>query len=179
MTRVCFLLAALVLAAAPASAQDRSESDRARMELALEGGLALGNESYFLGVADLRLYAPEGFGAVLRTGFGGAPFAFLTFFVEPGVAYRVDLFAEEDVGVQLAFAGGATLGRAETQEWRTLYGAWGGVHVDLWYRNFFVGLGAVGRYARAETDYRSMWEESAVELWSVTPMIRIGGDWGL
>lgn len=205
MTRTChqFLvlvaatLVAIAASASPALAQDRTTRGRARMELSFDHGFALGVTSVrensdttwttlgVAGTADLRLYAPSGFGAVVRTGYEGV-FSSGLFSLDIGAAYRGDLLSGTHGGIQLVATAGASvsygtlIGVASYQGWFpglvssepvALGGVWGSVHVDFWHRNSFFGLGLTARAQWADG-----YDDSLVSL---VPTIRVGGDWGL
>lgn len=172
------LLVLLCATASVASAQDRSRSHRARMELALDHGLGASTEGMYGELsADLRIFAPEGVGAVLRTGvatrgFSNAPA------VDLGIAYRLDLFALDHVGLQLDGVIGPSVAYGPFDDGNVAaYGGWAMIHLDFWYRNMVVGLG-VSAHAMLSERYGSPQGRDSAIL-TITPTIRIGGDWGL
>lgn len=141
---VLVALACSLTATAPiASAQDRSRSGRSRMELAFDHGYGASSEGGYAEIAaDLRIYAPFGLGAVLRTGIASNLFS-NALAADLGVAYRLDLVAEEHVGLQLAGAIGPSIAYDPFDQGNvTAFGGWAMVHLDFWHRNVFVGLGA-------------------------------------
>ena len=189
------LLAAIVISAAPAFGQDRTTSGRARMELSFDHGMAIGVTSVraartasgqpggdwttfgLAASADLRLYAPSGIGAVVRTGYEGI-FSTGLFVVDVGVAYRGDLVGGTHGGLQLVGSVGPSVGHGnlvgsylEGTPSTALAGLWGSVHLDVWHRNSFVGIGVTAR-----TQWAHGYDDALVSL---VPTIRVGGDWGL
>jgi hypothetical protein len=180
------LVVSLVLASAAlassAHAQDRSRSGRSRMELAFDHGYGVSSEGEYAELAvDARLYAPFGLGLVVRTGLATQLFSNAVA-LDLGLAYRVDLVAGDHAGLQLALAAGGSAARGPFDGgdvWAL--GVVGMLHLDFWYRNFFVGIGASSH---------ALWPIRAGEdqlegtprtdpLWTLTPTIRIGGEWGL
>lgn len=161
-----------------ASAQDRSRSGRARLELALDHGYGGSSEGGYGEIAaDLRLSAPNGIGAVLRTGLATQLFS-NALGVDLGVAYRVDLAASDHVGVQLGGALGPSLSYGPFDGgWVVAYGGWAMLHLDLWFRNFLVGVG-VSAHAMASARHGQEGGRAAPIL-TLAPLVRIGGDWGL
>lgn len=175
------VVASLALASV-AHAQDRTRTGRARMELAFDHGYGLGSEGEYAELAvDARLYAPFGLGVALRTGLATQLFS-NALAIDLGPAYRLDLVAGEHAGLQLALAAGPSVARGPFDGgdvWA--FGLFGMLHLDFWYRNFFVGLGASAH---------GLWPTRAGEdqlegtprtdpIWTFTPTIRIGGEWGL
>lgn len=174
-------LAALPLAE-PAHAQDRTRTGRSRVELAFDHGYGFGTEGDFAELSvDARLYAPFGLGVALRAGVASRLFSNAVG-VDLGLAYRLDLSAGEHAGLQLALTLGPSVARGPFdggQVWA--FGGWAMVHLDFWYRNFFVGVGASGH---------AMWADRMGEnglegaprtdaLMTLTPTIRVGGEFGL
>jgi hypothetical protein len=181
MRRVAFILFALTTLTATAEAQDRSTSRRARMELAFDHGIGFSTSGEYLEVAaDLRLWLPENVGFVLRGGAGLRPFGMFAG-VQLGVAYRLDLVREEHVGLQWVTAVGGTLGTADVDHLqRGAFGGWAMTHLDFWHRNAFVGLGVVAHALALDGgNIVGPHQPTTNELLAVTPMIRIGGEWGL
>ncbi len=172
------LVFVLVSSAALASAQDRSRSHRARMELVLDLGLGASTEGmYGEASGDLRLFSPDGVGAVLRTGvatrgFSNAPA------VELGVAYRFDLLAAEHLGLQLTGVIGPSVAYGPFDDGNVAaYGGWAMLHLDFWYRNVVVGVGVTGHAMLGERHEQT--EGRASPILSIAPTLRIGGEWGL
>lgn len=169
---------ALLLQTLPAHAQDRSRSGRARLELSFDHGAGGSTEGpYGELAADLRLHAPEGFGAVLRTGIASNLLSY-AFAIDLGVAQRFDLVAFDHVGLQLSVAGGASIEEGPFDRGRVgAFGGWGMLHADLWYRNFFVGVGAVGHVLATDSHQSETGRQEPVV--SLAGVLRLGGDWGL
>ncbi len=175
--RIALALCVLLLASS-ASAQDRSRSERARLELAFEVGYGGSSEGGFgeLG-GDLRLWAPNGAGVVLRTGLATTGFS-NAFGVDLGAAYRLDLLSEEHLGLQLAGAIGPSVAYGPFDEgYVAAYGGFAMIHLDFWYRNVLVGVG-VSAHAMAPERHMQL-EGRDDPILTLTPLIRIGGDWGL
>lgn len=175
------VLAALALVA-PASAQDRSATGRSRLELAFDHGYGASTEGDYAEVSvDARLYAPFGLGAVVRTGAATQLFS-NALAMDLGVAYRLDLAAGEHAGLQLALALGPALARGPFdggEVWA--FGGWAMLHLDFWYRNFFVGLGVSGHAVWASRDGEENLEgpPRTGAVMTLTPTLRVGGEWGL
>ena len=179
-------LAALALSLLPdlahAQARTRATTGRARMELAFDHGYGLGTEGDYLELGvDLRVYAPEGIGAVVRGGVALAPIS-IAYVVEAGLAYRLDLLSSEAFGVQLGLAAGPSFayGPFDRGEVPAL-GGWAMLGLDLWHRNFFFGIGVTGHALGVLSDGGGDNHAPPREgpLLTVTPTLRVGGDWGL
>src|SRR5689334_6559640 len=100
------LVLSVLAASASAQAQSRSTTDRARMEVALDHGYGGGSEGGFVELAiDLRLFAPEGMGFVLRTGAASNGLS-NAIAADVGGAWRFDLVRGTRGGLQLSFAAG-------------------------------------------------------------------------
>ena len=171
---------------AAAQARDRSTSGRSRLELSFDHGYGFATEGQYVELAaDLRLYAPFGLGAVLRTGAAvQGPSNALA--LDVGVAGRFDLLSYEHFGLQLGGALGPSLAAGPFDGGNVLaFGGWALVNLDFWFRNFFVGLGVSG-HALVSERYGQEAEPGSIDppgrtdpILSLTPLIRIGGDWGL
>ncbi|MBX3273424.1 MAG: hypothetical protein KF729_24385 [Sandaracinaceae bacterium] len=184
-TRIAALAALslfLVPELAHAQLRTRATTGRARMELAFDHGYGLGTEGDYLELGvDLRVHAAEGIGAVVRGGLALAPFS-IAYVVEAGLAYRLDLFSSEAFGVQLAVAAGPSFayGPFDRGEVPAL-GGWAMLGLDLWHRNFLFGIGVAGHALGVLSDgggdnYAAPREGP---LLTITPTLRVGGDWGL
>jgi len=168
-----------------AEVQDRSRSDRARLELSFDHGGGWSSEDAYGELAlDLRIHAPMGLGVVLRAGLATQIFSNAGG-LDLGAAYRVDLLAEEHVGVQLALAIGASVAYGPFDGGSVVAaGGFAMLHLDVWYRSVFVGLG-VSSHALLSSRHgqaASRWGDDAGRadpILTVTPMLRIGGEWGL
>jgi len=180
------LLAALAILTSTAGAQDRTTSRRARLELSFDHGYGFSTEGSFIELAaDLRLLSPDGIGVALRTGSAvqGLSNAHV---IELGIAGRLNLFSLPHVGLQLGGAIGPSLacGPFDGGDVRA-YGGWASLHLDLWHRNLFVGVGVSG-HALLSDRHATQIDPLSIEaprgdapILSLTPLIRLGGDWGL
>lgn len=173
------LLAALSLAltlsvASTAAAQVRTATGRSRMELTFDHGIGFGTEGmFFEGAMDLRVYAPLGLGAVLRVG-AATQLMSGGFAAEVGAAYRLDLFTMERAGIQLGVALGPSVAYGPFDRGNApAIGGWGMLHVDVWHRNIFVGIGLTGHALASEGAQRTN------PVLTITPTLRVGGEWGL
>ena len=169
---------ALLLQTAHAHAEDRSRSGRARLELSFDHGVGGSTEgAYGELAADLRLHAPEGFGAVLRSGLASNVLSY-AFAIDLGVAQRFDLVAFDHVGLQLSVAGGASIGEGPFDRGRDGAAAAEGFPLaHLGARPIYLGVGAVG-HALA-TDRHQAEARRQEPVVSLAGLLRIGGDWGL
>ena len=167
-------LALTLSVASVAGAEVRTATGRSRMELTFDHGLGFGTEGMFFELAtDLRVYAPYGLGAVLRLG-GAAQLMSIGWAAEVGVAYRVDLFTMERAGIQLGIALGPSVAYGPFDRGSVpAIGGWGMLHLDVWHRNIFVGIGVTGHALAPEGEQRTN------PILTVTPTLRVGGEWGL
>jgi hypothetical protein len=163
----------VIVFALPASAQAqyRSTSDRARMELAFDHGFGGGSEGGYAELAiDMRVWAPFGLGLVLRTGLASNGFS-NALAADLGPAVRI-IGGGKLGGVALSLAGGLAYAYGPFHEgWAHGVGAFALLAIDFWYRNFFAGLAASGHVLFAS--------ERQTPIWTLAPMLRVGGDWGL
>lgn len=177
MTRL-LLLTTFLLSPLTAHAQSRSTTGRARMELSADHGVGFGTEGLYgeLGT-DLRLTAPDGFGAALRLGLASnGPSNALA--VDLGATYRLDLFARPDWGVQAGLALGPSMAWGPFDQGQVT--AWGGfamLHLDVWVGRFFAGVGLSGHALLPER--HAQMDGRADPILTLAPTIRVGGDWGL
>ena len=193
LAHAMLVLATLVCAAVacgatanPAVAQDRTSTHRARMEVSLLAGYGGSSEGGYAELGfDARLYSPDGAGLVLRAG-GAAQILSVALAVDVGVAYRVDLVGGEHAGLQLAMGFGPTIANGPFDRGNVWAGGgWAALHLDYWYRNMFVGLGASSRVlvsspgAGSRGDVQTRMEPRTDPVWTVTPTLRFGGEWGL
>ncbi|MCB9598598.1 MAG: hypothetical protein H6719_38135 [Sandaracinaceae bacterium] len=185
MTRpiACLSLVIASLALAPpALAQDRNATGRSRMELSFDHGYGFGSEGEFVELAaDGRVYAPFGLGVVARAGLATRVFS-NALALDLGAAYRLDLVDTPHAGLQLAIAVGPSVARGPFdggEVWA--FGGWSMLHLDFWYRNFFVGLGATGHLMATTREGSDVVDGNprSAPILTLTPMIRIGGEWGL
>lgn len=186
---VLVVVSAIPLVATHAQAQDRSRSDRARLELSFDHGGGWSSEDAYGELAlDLRLHAPVqasmSLGVVLRAGLATQLFSNAGAF-DLGAAYRVDLLAEEHIGVQLALALGGSVAYGPFDGGNVVAaGGFAMLHLDLWYRSSFVGIGVSSHalLSSRHAEQASRWGDDAGRtdpIVTVTPMLRVGGEWGL
>lgn len=174
--RTTLVLFALVLAA-PAAAQYRSESARARMEIAFDHGYGGGSEGGYAELAgDVRIWAPYGVGLIVRTGLASNVFS-NAFAVDLGVGARVDLAHGSLGGLQLYGALGGSVAYGPFDGYIPAFGGFAMAGLDLWHRNFFVGIAASAHalYAEGHQDAGGRGDP----IWTLAPMLRVGGDFGL
>lgn len=168
-----------------AEAQTRATTGRARAELAFDHGYGFGTEADhmhprgdFVELAtDFRLYAPFGLGLVLRAGVAARPLSY-AFAGDLGVAQRLDLLRRDGWGLQLGFAAGASLAYGPFDQ--SYVGAAGGfamVHLDLWMREMFFGIG-LDAHALLPEGHASG-EGRTDPILTIAPLLRVGADWGL
>lgn len=148
------------------------------MELAFDHGYGVSTEGDYAELgADLRLWAPFGLGVVLRTGVASNGMSTAAA-ADLGVGYRLDLVAIDHVGLQLAGVLGPSLAHGPFDHGKVAaFGGFAMLHLDFWYRNFFVGVG-VSAHAMVSERYAQSDGRDAPIL-TLTPTLRIGADWGL
>lgn len=184
----CALAAFLFILTLPppshASAQIRAQSTtgRARMELSFDHGFGPSSEGDVLELGmDLRVYAPEGVGAIVRTGVA-TQLMNIAYATDLGAVHRFDLFADDRVGLQLAWAGGMTVayGPFDRGDVPGL-GGFAALNLDLRSRGMFFGVGASGHALAVLGPEDDPIDGNArrAPLLSLVPFLRIGGEWGL
>jgi hypothetical protein len=169
---LCLVLTLCV--ASSATAQVRTATGRSRMELAFDHGVGFGTEDmYFELAGDLRVYSPFGLGVVLRAG-AATQIMSIAFAAEVGVAYRLDLLTTDRAGIQLGIALGPSVAYGPFDRGSVpAIGGWGMLHLDVWHRNIFVGIGVTGHALAPQGEQR------VYPILTITPTLRVGGDWGL
>ncbi|MFK7987498.1 MAG: hypothetical protein AB8I08_15870 [Sandaracinaceae bacterium] len=160
----------------------RSNTGRARMELSLDHGFGFSTEGEYIEVGmDLRVYAPEGVGAILRTGVA-TQLMTIAYVADAGVAYRFDLFATDRVGLQIGLATGVSVGYGPFDRGEApALGGFAMAHLDLRTRGMFFGIGVTTHALRVfgEEERNSFGDPRSTPVLSATPVLRIGGEWGL
>jgi hypothetical protein len=178
MRWIVILLTTLTLAGT-ARAQNRSSPVRARMELAIDLGYGGGSEGAYGELAmDFRVWAPEGLGVIVRTGAATNLWS-TAFAADLGFGARLDLERGARGGLQLALGIGATYARGPFDGEVDALGGFGTASLELWHDNWFLGLGATAHaLAALAADENEPTREDPL-IWTLAPMLRMGGDWGL
>jgi hypothetical protein len=171
------LLGLLTILPSAAHAQLRGDSERARMELAFDSGYGGGSEGGYLEIGtDFRVWSPSGLGAIVRVGLASNVFS-NAFATDAGAGFRFDLARGTTGGLQLASGIGASYARGPFDGDRNAFGGFALLGFDGWHRNFFAGVGVS---AHLLWTLGSQGEGARTDpIWTLTPMLRIGGDWGL
>lgn len=168
----------VVLGSSAAAAQDAPEADRAALQITFDHGVTQTREpgqdvdwTGALAVVDMRLYAPSGFGGLIRGGvtFGG-PFILEA---DTGAAYRAWLTRSGPRGLSLGGAlGFSTLWNEPTDPALGLGHAAGGfvtVQIDYHEHGFVVGVGYHYRWLPVR-------DHEEVDTFTLQAFARVGGE---